>query len=346
MDITIIGAGPGGLITGLKLLEAGYHPTILEKRDVIESTLCGEGLSSDTLTRVPFRDWSEYAPQTFEKATFILPGGYKCYVEKKCHTMDRTSWFQAMADEFVKRGGVLKMGTTVKDVKDLGDGLVIGADGPFSVAAKFVGNTTSHIGGVQYRMKADYAFDGMEFIIDKRYSDEYSWIFAKGGTLNVGLLGTQKNLEQFIDDFGLRSGEIIKKEAYNIPFFGTKLQRDNVILTGDAAGITNPLTKGGMAAIVYVAEIIVDCLKEGKLQEYQQRVFDHPVMSPEYREALQYFRELGNEDLEALGKMMDGKTLNKLSKADKLRVLVSSVAHRHKMKTLMKASSFANRYSW
>lgn len=346
MNITIIGAGPGGLITGLKLLEAGFEPTILEKRETIESTLCGEGLSGETLDRVPFRDWSDLAPQTFDHATLRLPGGYRLYVKKKCHTMDRVSWFREMAKEFEKRGGTLQLGTKVDSLNDLKYDLLIGADGPFSLVAKHVGNTTQHIGGVQYRMKADYQFDGMEFFLDKTYSPEYSWIFAKGSTFNVGLLGRQADLERFIKDKGLGDGEILKKEAYNIPFFGTKIQRDNVILTGDAAGITNPLTKGGMAAIVYVAEILVDCLKEGTLQEYQSRVFNHPVMSPKYRQALEYFREITNDRLVALGKMLDRRVLNQLNRTTKLKILLSSVTHPHKMRTLMKASSFSNRYSW
>jgi len=346
MKISIIGAGPGGLITGLKLIEAGFTPEIIEKREVLESTLCGEGLSADTLKRVPFQDWSHYAPEAFEKATFIFPGGCRAYAEKKCYTMDRTSWFRAMAKEFEKQGGTLSLGEKVLSVHDLKADVIIGADGPFSVAAKFVGNTTQNIGGVQYRMKADYHYDGMEFIINKKYSDEYSWIFAKGGTLNVGLLGRQQQLEEFIDDFGLRGGEILKKEAYNIPFFGTKVQRGNVILTGDAAGMTNPLTKGGMAAIVHAADIIVDCLKEGKIAEFNERIFSHPIMSPVYKEALRYFRELDNEKLEKLGKMMDGKILNKLDKKTKLKFILASIISPAKMRTLMKANSYANRYSW
>ena len=347
MDITIIGAGPGGLITGLKLLEAGFEPTIIEKQETIVSTLCGEGLSADALAQVPFRDWSAYAPQTFDHATFILPGGYRCYAKKKCHTMDRTSWFRAMAEEFEKRGGKLELGRKVSNIKDLTSDVIIGADGPFSIVARHVGNTMTHIAGVQWRIASDYQFDGMEFFLDKQYSAEYSWIFAKGDILNVGLLGGLKDLERFVADKKLlENGKVVKKEAYNIPFFGTKIQEGNILLTGDAAGITNPLTKGGMAAIIHVSGILVDCLKEGKLYEYQQRVFSHPVMAPEYKEALRYFRELTNDKLEKLGKMMDGKDLAHLDKATKLKLIVAAVVKPRKMRTLMKASSYANRYSW
>jgi len=345
MDIKIIGAGPGGLITGLKLLEAGFKPTIIEKQEEIVSTLCGEGISGATLEKVPFRNWSEYSAQEFSHATFVFPGGHKAYVNKKCYTMDRTPWLRAMTREFVERGGRLELGRKVVSISDLKADLIVGADGPFSIAAKYVGNTTKHIAGVQYSVKSDYVFDGMEFHLDKNYSQEYSWVFARGSTLNVGLLGKQQDLERFMEDKGLGDSEILKKEGYNIPFFGTKIQEGNVVLTGDAAGITNPLTKGGMAAIVHVADILVGCLKEGKLEEYQSRVFSHPVMAPEYHRALEYFQELTNEKLENMGRMFGGRDFDNLRTAAKIKIGLAMLV-KPKVRNLRKAVSYSNRYSW
>ncbi len=346
MDIKIIGAGPAGLVTGLKLLEAGYTPTIIEKQEVIHSTLCGEGLSADTLSRVPFRDWSEYAPSTFDYATFIFPNGTKAYVNKKCHTMDRTLWFRAMAKEFEKRGGNLQLGTKVSDIKDLKADLIIGADGPISVAAKYVGNKSHSMTGVQTRLKVDYKFDGMEFFLDKRFSEEYSWIFAKGNIFNVGVLGGMKELDAFVAHMGLQDAEVVDRLGYNIPFFGTKMQRDNVILTGDAAGITNPLTKGGMAAAIFAAEIIVDCIKENKISEYEKKVMEHPIMSPVYKDALKYYRELTNDQLVKIGNQLNRKDLSNLSKIFKAKLLLAGLLQPGKLKTIMKATSYASKYSW
>jgi len=346
MDIKIVGAGPAGLVTGLKLLEAGFEPTIIEKQEVIFSTLCGEGLSDETISRVPFKDWSEYARSTFEYATFIFPNGTKAYVKKKCHTMDRTTWFRAMAKEFEKRGGKLLLGTKVNDVKDLKYDLLIGADGPLSVVAKYVGNKAENMTGVQTRLRADYKFDGMEFFIDKKFSEEYSWVFAKGDIFNVGVLGNMKELDEFVKHVGLQDAEVVDRLGYNIPFFGTKMQRDNVILTGDAAGITNPLTKGGMAAAIFAAEIIVDCVKEEKIQEYESRIMNHPIMNPVYKDALQYYRELTNEDLNKVGNLVNEMDLTNLSKIFKAKLLLAGLLKPKKLKTIMRATSIANKYSW
>ncbi len=346
LDIKIIGAGPAGLITGLKLLEAGYNPTIIEKQEIIHSTLCGEGLSAETLSKVPFKDWSEYAPQSFEHATFIFPNGTKAYVKKKCYTMDRTSWFRAMVKLFEQKGGNLELGTTIKNVKDLEYDLLIGADGPLSIVAKYVGNQFSTMVGVQTRLKAEYNHDGMEFFIDKTYSDEYSWVFAKGRILNVGLLGPMTKLDAFVEHVGLKGAEVVDRLGYTIPFFGTKMQKDNVILTGDAAGITNPLTKGGMAAAVHAADIIVDCIKQDKIQKYGDIIMNHPIMSPVYKDALRFYRELNNEQLNKIGTFLNGKDLANLGKLTKAKLLVAALLKPGKLKTIMKATSYANKYSW
>ncbi|MBI4018680.1 MAG: NAD(P)/FAD-dependent oxidoreductase [Candidatus Aenigmarchaeota archaeon] len=348
MDITIIGAGPGGLITGLKLLEAGFQPTIIEKQKEIVSTLCAEGLSKETLSRVPFGPWDSYAAHSFKHATFIFPSGQKAYVQKPCYTMDRTSWFRAMAKKFQELGGKLILGENIDEnkFKNLKYDILIDATGPLSwISRKIVGNTMKIKPGVQYRMKIDYDYDGMEFFLDKRYSDEYSWIFMKGETANVGLLGTLKQLDAFIADKKLK-GTIIKKEAYNIPFFGTKMQEGNVLLMGDAAGITNPLTKGGMACCIFAAEVLVNCVKDGKIKEYDTRLKAHPVLAREYQTALEYFMHMDNTVLDRLGDMVDGEDLTHMSAGLKTKLLAYALLNRQKMTTLMKAVSYCNKYSW
>ena len=350
MDIKIIGAGPGGLIVGLKLIEAGFKPTIIEKQKEIVSTLCAEGLSKDTLASVPFGPWDRYGGQYFEKATFIFPSGQKAYVSKPCYTMDRTAWFHAMAKKFQELGGTLELGreVTEKNFHELKFDVLIDASGPTSfIARKIVGNTMQTKPGIQYRMEIpDYKFDGMEFFLDKRYSDEYSWIFMKGATANVGLLGQWPQLDQFVKDKGLESGKILKKEAWPIPFFGTKYQKGNILLTGDAAGITNPLTKGGMAGCIFAADVLVECIKSGKIDEYEPRLRAHPVVAPEYGTALRYFQDMTNGELDKLGNALNGKDLSHLPKGFKLKLLALAVVKFTKMRTLMKAASYANKYSW
>lgn len=345
-SITIIGAGPAGLITGLKLIEAGFSPVILEKGRKIVSTLCGEGISGRTLSMIPFRDWSEYAASTLDHATFVFPGGTRSYVKVKCHTMDRTAWQRAMAREFERRGGRIELGVAVADVKKIKSGLVIGADGPYSVAGKFVGNRVKFMAGVQARIKSGYDCDGMEFHLSKKYSEEYAWIFPRGDMLNVGLLGDFSRLEMFLSDVKLESARVLERRGYVIPFFGKTVQRENVILTGDAAGITNPLTKGGMAAIVHAADVIVRCLKENKIGEYQKRLFSHPVVSPVFMEALTIFRNLSDKDLEKMGKMLAGQDMNNLGRLMRIKFLLAALSNPAKTHMITKACSYVKDYSW
>ena len=124
------------------------------------------------------------------------------------------------------------------------------------------------------------------------------------------------------------------------------MQKENIVLMGDAAGITNPLTKGGMACCVFASEILGQCIREGKVAEYEQRLRSHPVLAPEYKIALQYFQELTNEELDRFGTLVNGQDLRHLSRGLKLKLLIAALAKRKKMKNLMRAASCANKYSW
>ena len=101
-----------------------------------------------------------------------------------------------------------------------------------------------------------------------------------------------------------------------------------------------------MAAIVNVADIIVDCLEKDRIKDYQERVFSHPVMAPEYKTALKHFTNLDNEKLKRIGKMLNGKDLRNLNRATKLKIIFAAVLKPRKMRTLMRAMSYANKYSW
>ncbi len=348
MDIKIIGAGPAGLVTGLKLLEAGFEPTIIEKQSEIVSKLCAEGLSKETLDRVPFGPWDKYAAHTFDHATLIFPSNQRAYLYKTAYTLDRTSWQREMASVFEKKGGKLILGKAVdeKNFRRLSYDLLVDASGSLSwISRKIVGNTLSIIPSVQYRMKTDYKYDGMEFFIDKRFSRGYSWVFMKGKTANVGILGDLKQLERFVKAKKI-NGEIIKTEGAIISFSGTKSQKGNILLTGDAAGITNPLTKGGMAACIFAAEIIAKAVSENRISQYQSLLRAHPITAKEYLCALEYFDALKNEDLDDLGNIVNGAKYSFTSIRLLPRLIPFFLSHRKNSLAALKAGLYCTKYSW
>lgn len=305
-------------------------------------------MSKETFDRVPFGPWDEYVAHTFDHATLIFPSNQRAYLYKTAYTLDRTSWLRAMALIFEKNGGKLILGKAVdeKNFKNISYDLLIDASGPLSwISRKIVGNTLSIKPSVQYRMKTDYNYDGMEFFIDKRFSRGYGWVFMKGKTANVGILGNIHQLERFVKAKKI-NGEIIKTEGAVISFSGTKFQKGDILLTGDAAGITNPITKGGMAACIFAAEIIAKVVSENKISQYQNLLRAHPITAKEYLCALEYFNSLKNEDLDNLGDVVNGAKYSFGSIRLLPKLIPFLLSHRKNAIVSLKAGFYCTKYSW
>ncbi|MHB8585504.1 MAG: NAD(P)/FAD-dependent oxidoreductase [Thermoplasmatota archaeon] len=366
MRVAIVGGGAGGLIAGLSLLRSRKGKdlaiTIYEREPDAYTTLCGEGIRLETLERFRAFESKPYVAETFRGASWHFPGGVRIDVDDPCGTIERCDWIPAMAEEFRRQGGQYRTGEKISPerAEQLAkeNDLVIGADGPGSQVRKVVGGHHDVMLGIQYRVeRAGFATDRLQFHTDKRYSSEYAWVFPKGDILNVGLLAdgpdSWPRLDAYMAEQGVH-GKIVKKEAYPIGFNGTKVQKGNIVLIGDAGGLTNPVTKGGLAAIIYSTEILVDCVERDAISEYEQRIFAHPIMDRSFREGLVYLRKWSNEDFERMTRfapkvMNAGDASASAKRAYWWPLLKTAAANPSKwngMRVLSKAMGVSRRYSW
>ncbi|MHB8604030.1 MAG: NAD(P)/FAD-dependent oxidoreductase [Thermoplasmatota archaeon] len=210
------------------------------------------------------------------------------------------------------------------------------------------------------------------------------------GLLSDTSVKTDENwarLDRFMDAYEVR-GKVLKREAYPIGFSGTKVQADadraresgasrqssaglrgerpragpnavrdragNIVLIGDAAGLTNPVTKGGMAAVVYAAEILASCLADGKLDEYERRIFAHPITDPSFAKAVGYIRAWTNRDFEKLARFAPKRIVVRdggpsARRRYLPRIAATVVANPGKagaLHTIYNAMAISRRYSW
>lgn len=317
VDIRIVGGGFAGIVTGLQILtrdpEAGHKVTVYETRDRVSTTLCGEGLSQVTLSRMDFPgfDHTPYVGDRFSGAEWYLANGKHVVVPDPCFTMDRSRWIPALAEHFERLGGQLATGRKISkgEAEHLPGDLVVGAEGPGSRVRDLVGCKVRLRLGIQYRMQdTGFDTDHLIFVTDKRYSPEYSWVFPRGEVDNVGLLAQEDGkdwdrLDRFMAAWGV-AGRKVKREAYPIAFNGTKQQNGRFVLVGDAGGQTNPVTKGGMAAAVYASGLLAQCVRNGKMDEYGKRVAKHPIMDPSFRKAVSVIEASSNRKLERWARLL------------------------------------------
>jgi len=188
---------------------------------------------------------------------------------------------------------------------DIWADMVIGADGPRSRVRKFIdekgnnsegsdgsegsdhgsGGETKFYKGIQYRVKLDNSEElGLK---DKFFSEEgemtrvymregipfFVWIIPEGdGIIRLGVIAEngRRELERIIEEEGIK-GEIIDRLAGIIPLGLCQSVYGNVAVVGDAARQVKPLTGGGIYYGMKAAEILVECIQEGVLAEYDKR---------------------------------------------------------------------------
>jgi flavin-dependent dehydrogenase len=114
------------------------------------------------------------------------------------------------------------------------------------------------------------------------------------------------DLNNFVKKYNIQ-GKIIKKEAYPIPFNGVKIHENNIALIGDAAGMANPFSKGGLAVNIYASKILVDCIENDNLFEYEKRIKNHIAFSKLYSKVCSTISEMSQEELGIIGEIVDGQ---------------------------------------
>lgn len=364
LDIRIVGGGFAGVVTALTLLDRvpGAKVTVYEREAAAHTTLCGEGLSDDTLRVFRAFDSRPYIAESFDDASWHFPGGHEFRIHQRGHTMARERWIPAMAEEIVRRGGEYRTGVKVSEAgarEMLAEcDVLVGADGPGSVVRKIVGGRHETMLGIQYRVAREGRVpERLEFFTDKAYSPEYAWVFPRGDIMNVGLLaagdaGDWARLDRFMKDKAV-SGKILKREAYPIGFFGDKVQEGKAVLVGDAAGLTNPITKGGMSAVVYAADILARCLAEGRLGDYGERIRAHPLADASFAPALAALRRWTNRDFERVLRFaparIDVRPGHSTERRHALRLAASLAANPREARAMLhvaRAMGVSRRYSW
>lgn len=363
LDVRIVGGGFAGVVTALTLMDrVECRVTVYEREQEPYTTLCGEGLSDATLRLFRAFDSRPYVAETFEEASWFFPGGKELRVRQRGHTMARERWIPAMAEEARRRGADYRTGVKVSEpmVREMAReaDLVVGCDGPGSVTRRVVGGSHETMLGIQYRVAREGRVpERLEFYTDKSYSPEYAWVFPRGDIVNVGLLASGdgrdwERLDRFMEDKGV-TAKVLKREAYPIGFFGAKAQEGNVVLVGDAAGLTNPITKGGMAAVMHAADVLASCARDGKLHEYGRRIARHPLSEPSFQPALATLRRWSNADFERLGRhapdlihVVPGTSTQLRYAWPMMRALLSNPSMARDFLVVAKAMGVSRAYSW
>ncbi|MDR3391062.1 MAG: geranylgeranyl reductase family protein [Sulfuriferula sp.] len=279
-DVLVAGLGPAGAAAAAAAAQGGLSVIGVDRRHEI-------GIPVQCAEFIPL-PMGKYAKaegvlyQHIEGMKSFLPSGAVAETEFPGLMINRAAFDQAIAAQARQHGADLRLGSRLTSLdKDTSTATIatvggeitvkykvlIAADGPHSTVAEALGlPELETVSTRQYTVPLLREYADTDIWLSADYPGGYAWLFPKGKWANLGL-GLDK---RFADDMkipldalhrqliaqGLVGNEITYRTGGAIPVGGLREQLvvDNIMFTGDAAGLTHPITGAGIAAAVISGE--------------------------------------------------------------------------------------------
>ena len=274
-DILVIGAGPAGASAAQRAAEAGTKVLLIDRKPVPgEPVRCAEFIPGQLLGELECG--KKFIVQPVRGMKSILPDGNRAETPAPGLMIDRNILDQALAAKALEAGADIWTGTRAlsfdgekvivkkeSELLSIKAGIIIGADGPHTRAGRWINSPNNNlIPAIQVKVSLKRPLDCTEVYFEKRFYGGYAWLFPKGNIANAGLgMKRQSGLKELIIhlDYFIKklreknriTGEISGYTAGWMPAeFPRKIVRGNIMLAGDAAGQTHPITGAGVAQAV------------------------------------------------------------------------------------------------
>ena len=313
-DVIIVGAGPAGSLAAFELASKGSKVLVLEKSEFPRYKTCGGGLTHKVLTEIPF-DITQVIEKTVHSIRFSL-NFEEVYTRTSqaplIYCTMRSELDAFLLEKAIQAGARIQMNQHVVGISETSGGIVvstkgtefrskllIGADGASSIVARSYGLMEHIVPGLAWEseIKTDpeflSLFSNTVFLDWGTFPGGYGWAFPKKDHFSIGVGGPaslakmmmsyyQKFLDHFLNSFDINPSfhQTLSHKSWPIPVRTAKssFHQGCVLIAGDAAGLTDPLTGEGIYYAVrsgkLAAEACFDYLlgKTNFLNDYTERV--------------------------------------------------------------------------
>jgi digeranylgeranylglycerophospholipid reductase len=276
-DILVVGLGPAGSRAAAVAAAAGCHVVAIERRaapgrpvqcaELVPALLDQDVDCLAAVTAQPVARMVTYVEGETGAETVPFPG----------RMIDRALFDARLAAAAADAGadcrhGVAALAVAADGTVHASDGLslrprlLVGADGPRSLVGRALGRVNRDLVETrQITVPLRSAHDATDIFLRADYPGGYGWLFPKGSVANLGLgvaAAGKRRLKPLLQSLHRelvcagRVGEaVIALTGGLIPVGGRlpavgRLGPTPVLLAGDAAGLTNPVTGAGIAAAV------------------------------------------------------------------------------------------------
>jgi len=275
-DVLVVGGGPAGSSAARNASEKGADVVLIDRRRQIGVPVQCAGYIPARLPGELDIDRS-YLVQPVEGMQTYLKGELIAETSLPGFTIHRDRFDDLLLRAAIEAGStVLLNSAAVAKEKDgvviraedrsltrVNTTVIIGADGPKSTVARWAGaDPTEPVPGVQATVGLTRPMSHTEVHFEPEIFGGYGWLFPKGNLANAGLAlkrrkGDGKSLKALLDwfiDKLRRAGKIADPVFYAGGWIPTAPLRTpvyrNMMLVGDAAGHTHPVTGAGIFSAI------------------------------------------------------------------------------------------------
>lgn len=274
-DVLVVGLGPAGSRAAAVAADAGYGVIAIERRaEAGYPVQCAEFVPTMIERDIPgVRTVTQQMVGLM--LTFTEAGKPDETPDFRGRMIDRAAFDRILAAEAAGAGADCRYATSVlaidadgtvhaSDGRDLRPRVLIGCDGPHSRVGAAIGQINRALVDTrQVTVPLVLPHDATEIFLSADYRGGYGWLFPKGAVANVGIgvaMEDRQRLKPMLAELFAKlsaSRRIGTSElgvtGGAIPVGGRlrsigRLGSVPVMLAGDAAGLTNPVTGAGIAS--------------------------------------------------------------------------------------------------
>jgi geranylgeranyl reductase family protein len=275
-DAIVVGAGPAGSATAIRLARSGAGVLLVDRARFPRDKPCGGGLTMRAVRELPVSP-EPVVEHRVDRMGLRMRYGTRFERHGRGPLILMTQRLRLdhyLLEQAAAAGTEVREGVKVTGVEVDARGVTVALDGERAVAETLIGadgvnGTVRHALGLGGDYVLAVALEGNvanDVVGPDRYRGlaeielaivpgGYGWVFPKGDHVNVGVggwesegPGLRSQLAELCRRHGIPSESVEHTRGYRLPLRrpGSVAARGRALLVGDAAGLVDPLTGDGM----------------------------------------------------------------------------------------------------